>query len=190
MRANPGGAGASGGADSIMGFVLSFIFQLIAAIVVDIIIDMAAEGRPWKVKAYRKHRAFFRKIHSERLPPGVEPEQRMAQLLDELAPKSTPTPDATCRASGGTPRSFARLVALAPDTRRNDAPRCSRHSASGLAFVSLVHSPGNQRLCDIPLPVNRLLLLLCSLDALGQSLEDGFGVQSLPASGMVVSVIA
>ena len=73
----------------MLGFVLAFLLQLVAAIVLSILIDTAAEGRPWKVKAYRQHGPFPRRIHSERLPPGVEPEQRMTQLLDQFAPSTT-----------------------------------------------------------------------------------------------------
>ena len=45
----------------------------------------AAEGRPWKVKAYRRHGPFARRLHREVLPAGVEPETRMLDLLDDVA---------------------------------------------------------------------------------------------------------
>jgi hypothetical protein len=53
-------------------------------------VEAAATGRPWKVKAYRLGGPFPRRIHPERLPEGVEPEERMVELLDELAPSTTP----------------------------------------------------------------------------------------------------
>jgi hypothetical protein len=90
MRDDAAGAGGTGGGDSVLGIVLTFLMHLLTAVVLSILIDAAAEGRPWKVKAYRRHGPFARRIHSERLPAGVEPEERMAQLLDQFAPASAP----------------------------------------------------------------------------------------------------
>ena len=51
-----------------------------------VLVELAAEGRPWKVKVYRRRRFFIQRLHAEVLPRGVEPEARMLELLDVHAP--------------------------------------------------------------------------------------------------------
>jgi hypothetical protein len=91
---------------------------------------------------------------------------------------------ATVRSSPAT------LSNLSAYRLRNDRSNRIGAGACGSVFVSLFHSPGKQSLCDIPLPVQRLLALLRSFDVLGQSLKEGFGAHTLPPGRMVVSVVA
>ena len=86
MRPGPvGGAGGTGDLNPV-GIVIGFLVDLVVSVVATAVVEGAAEGRPWKVKAYRKHGPFVRRLHREVLPSGVEPEGRMRELLDELAP--------------------------------------------------------------------------------------------------------
>ncbi len=86
MRPGPvGGAGGTGDLNPV-GIVVGLIVDLVISVVATAVVDGAAAGRPWKVKAYRRHGPFNRRLHAEVLPRGVEPESRMRELLDEFAP--------------------------------------------------------------------------------------------------------
>ncbi|MFW5470510.1 hypothetical protein ACOCJ4_10725 [Knoellia sp. CPCC 206435] len=47
------------------------------------LVGRASDGRPWKVKVYRP-RLVNRRVHSEVLPRGQEPEARMHGLLEQF----------------------------------------------------------------------------------------------------------
>jgi len=51
------------------------------------VVEGAAEGRPWKVRAYRRHGPFVRRLHREVLLAGDGPETRKLELLDDHAPR-------------------------------------------------------------------------------------------------------
>lgn len=88
MRPGAVGGGTGGGGDlNPLGIVIGFVVELVLALVVTAVVEGAAEGRPWKVKVYRRHRMVSRRLHSEVLPRGVQPEARMHELLDEFAPR-------------------------------------------------------------------------------------------------------
>lgn len=89
MRDDAGGTGGAGG-DTIAGAIAGFVLELLANLVFTAALHSAAEHRPWKVKVYRLRGPFPRRIHSEVLPPGVEPDERMLELLERHAP-SAPT---------------------------------------------------------------------------------------------------
>ena len=89
MRHDAGGSGAGGG-DSILGAIAYFVLELLVTLLLNTFLEAAATERPWKVKAYRLGGPFPRRSHPERLPEGVEPEERMVELLDEDAPSTTP----------------------------------------------------------------------------------------------------
>ncbi len=86
MRPGPVGGGGGTGDLNPVGIVIGFLVDLVVSIVATAVVEGAAEGRPWKVKAYRKHGPFVRRLHREVLPRGVEPEARMRELLDQYAP--------------------------------------------------------------------------------------------------------
>ncbi|MCE1180210.1 MAG: hypothetical protein LWW86_14455 [Micrococcales bacterium] len=67
-----------------MSILAGLVVRAAAAIVVTALLETAAEGRPWKVKAYRRRGLFVVRLHSEVLPTGVEPEERMCEVLAEL----------------------------------------------------------------------------------------------------------
>jgi hypothetical protein len=89
MRYDAGGTGGGGG-DTIAGAILGFVLELLANLVFTAILRCTAEHRQWKVKVYRLRGPFPRRIHSEVLPPGVEPEARTGELLERYAPIPTP----------------------------------------------------------------------------------------------------
>lgn len=84
----PGPTAAAGGVGDLnpVGIVVGFVVDLLASVIVEGVLQAAADGRPWKVKAYRMRKFPVQRLHSEVLPRGVEPEARMRELLDELAP--------------------------------------------------------------------------------------------------------
>ena len=74
------GAGVGAGStDGIIGTIVGFF----VAIVIEAAVDVAADGRPWKVKVYRPN-LVNRRVHSEVLPRGEEPEERMRELLAQF----------------------------------------------------------------------------------------------------------
>ncbi|WP_404385818.1 hypothetical protein LL946_06115 [Knoellia locipacati] len=73
----PGGSGGSTVGDGIVGAVVGGI----VGFVLDAAVDVAADGRPWKVKAYRRRRFVIQRLHKEVLPRGVQPEERMREVL-------------------------------------------------------------------------------------------------------------
>jgi hypothetical protein len=80
-----GGTGSSVG-DGIVGAAIGALLSL----VLDAIVDVAADGRPWKVRVYRRGRLLIRRLHKEVLPEGVAPEVRMTELVGEFTgPPST-----------------------------------------------------------------------------------------------------
>jgi hypothetical protein len=86
MRPGPvGGVGGSGDLNPV-GIVIGVVIDLLVTVVTTAVVDGAAEGRPWKVKVYRMRRFPVQRLHSEVLPRGVEPEDRMRGLLDQFAP--------------------------------------------------------------------------------------------------------
>ena len=88
MRPGPvGGAGGTGDLNPV-GIVIGFLVDLVVSVVATAVVEGAAEGRPWKVKAYRKHGPFVRRLHREVLLSGVEPGARMRKRLDQYAPSS------------------------------------------------------------------------------------------------------
>ncbi|MEO7269099.1 MAG: hypothetical protein ABIW49_07825 [Knoellia sp.] len=74
-----GGTGSSVG-DGIVGAVIGALLSL----VLDAVVDVAADGRPWKVRVYRRGRLLIRRLHKEVLPAGVAPEVRMRELVGEF----------------------------------------------------------------------------------------------------------
>lgn len=88
MRDDAGGTGGAGG-DTVAGAIAGFFLELLANLVFTAILHSAAEHRPWKVKVYRLRGPFPRRIHSEVLPRGVEPDARLLELLERHAPTST-----------------------------------------------------------------------------------------------------
>ena len=89
MRHDAGSTGGAGG-DTIAGAIAGFVVELLANLVFTAVLQSAAEHRQWKVKVYRLRGPFPRRTHSEVLPPGAEPGERMLELLERHAP-STPT---------------------------------------------------------------------------------------------------
>ncbi len=88
MRPGPvGGTGGTGDLNPV-GIVIGFVVDLVVSVVATAVVEGAAEGRPWKAKAYRKHGPLVRRLHREVLLSGVEPEARMRELLDQYAPPS------------------------------------------------------------------------------------------------------
>ncbi len=86
MRPGGGYAGGAGASDlNPVGIVVGFIIDLVLSIFIDAALDTAAEGRPWKIKAYRRHGPFVRRLHSEVLPHGEEPEERMLDVFHQFA---------------------------------------------------------------------------------------------------------
>ncbi len=75
----PGAGVGAGSTDGIIGTIVGFL----ASIVIDAAVDLAADGRPWKVKVYRP-RLVNRRVHSEVLPRGEDPEPRMRELLEQF----------------------------------------------------------------------------------------------------------
>ena len=75
----PGAGVGAGSTDGIIGTIVGFL----ASIVIDAAVDLAADGRPWKVKVYRP-RLVNRRVHSEVLARGEDPEERMRQLLEKF----------------------------------------------------------------------------------------------------------
>ncbi len=65
---------------------MGFVIGPAASVIIEGVLQAAADGRPWKVKAYRMRKFPVQRLHSEVLPRGVEPEARTRELLDELAP--------------------------------------------------------------------------------------------------------
>ena len=86
MRRGPVGGGGGSGDLNPVGAVVGLLIDLVISLVATAVIEVAAEGRPWKVKVYRRHGPFNRRLHQEVLPRGVEPEARMRELLDQYAP--------------------------------------------------------------------------------------------------------
>lgn len=76
----PGGTVGAGSTDGVVGTLVG----LVVSVLLDAVVDVAADGRPWKVKAYRRRRLVIQRLHQEILPPGVQPEERMRQLLDRF----------------------------------------------------------------------------------------------------------
>lgn len=75
-----GGTGSSVG-DGVVGAVIGALVSL----VLHAAVDVAADGRPWKVRVYRRGRFLIRRLHKEVLPAGAAPDVRMRVLLDEFA---------------------------------------------------------------------------------------------------------
>ena len=88
MRYDAGGTGGAGG-DTVAGAIVGFLLELLANLIFTAILRSTAEHRQWKVKVYRLRGPFPRRIHSEVLPHGVEPEARMLEVLERHAPGST-----------------------------------------------------------------------------------------------------
>ncbi len=82
----PGSSAVAGGGGDLnpVGLIVDFVASLVLSVVLSAVIDGAAENRPWKIKAYRLHGPLARRIHSEVLPSGTEPEGRMHEVLAEL----------------------------------------------------------------------------------------------------------
>lgn len=83
-----GGGGVLHDSLNPLSILMSLLVQFVVRVVADMAIEGAARGRPWKVKAYRTDGWIIRRLSHEVLPAGVEPEARMQELLDELAPAS------------------------------------------------------------------------------------------------------
>ena len=85
----PGAVSAAGGTGTHLNplsMLMGLVIDLVVSIVATVLVELAAEGRPWKVKVYRRRRFFIQRLHAEVLPRGVEPEARMLELLDVHAP--------------------------------------------------------------------------------------------------------
>lgn len=85
----PGLVSAAGGTSTDLNplsMLMGLVVDLVVSIVATVLVEGAAEGRPWKVKVYRRRRFLIHRLHSEVLPRGVEPEARMLELLDVHAP--------------------------------------------------------------------------------------------------------
>jgi len=88
MRAGPLGGAGGGGDLNPVGIVLGFVVDLVVSMVATAVVEGAAQGRPWKVRTYRRYGPFVRRLHRELLPAGAEPGTRMLELLDHHAPRS------------------------------------------------------------------------------------------------------
>jgi len=88
MRAGPVGGAGGGGDLNPVGIVLGFVVDLVVSMVATAVVEGAAQGRPWKVRTYRRYGPFVRRLHRELLPAGAEPGTRMLELLDHHAPRS------------------------------------------------------------------------------------------------------
>jgi hypothetical protein len=72
-----GDAGGSNPLELVVGLVVTFV--------ADVVLEAIAGDRPWKVKVYDRGGILIRRLHREVLP-GVDPEPRMLELLDQYAP--------------------------------------------------------------------------------------------------------
>lgn len=85
----PGPVSAAGGTSTDLNplsMLMGLVIDLVVSILATVFAELAAEGRPWKVKVYRRRRFLIHRLHAEVLPRGVEPEARMLELLDVHAP--------------------------------------------------------------------------------------------------------
>lgn len=85
----PGAVSAAGGTSTDLNplsMLMGLVIDVVVSIVATVFVELAAEGRPWKVKVYRRRRFLIQRLHAEVLPRGVEPEARMLELLDVHAP--------------------------------------------------------------------------------------------------------
>jgi hypothetical protein len=88
VTVRPGATAVAGGSGDLnpLSIAIGFVIDLVVTVVTNAVIEVAAEGRPWKVKVYRMRKFPVQRLYSEVLPRGVEPDDRMRELLDQYAP--------------------------------------------------------------------------------------------------------